>query len=124
MAYIRGGGGAEKPTLLWTNPNPTSDFAAQAINIDISAYSGFLIEYKYEKTIAKYDYFYQDAVNLLSPYNHYITVSMNDNSYRMRRVLIDSNNHINFAGATNAVGTIYASIIIPYKIYGYKKSLI
>ena len=32
-----------KPVLLWTNPSPTSAFAAQTINLDLSLYSYILI---------------------------------------------------------------------------------
>ena len=33
-----------KLELLWTNPNPTSDFAAQTLSIDLSNYDGVVIE--------------------------------------------------------------------------------
>lgn len=32
------------PVLLWTNPNPTSAFAAQTIELDLSEYAGVIIE--------------------------------------------------------------------------------
>lgn len=35
---------AKKPTLLWSNESPTSNFAAQTVELDLSGYSHVLIE--------------------------------------------------------------------------------
>lgn len=40
-----GGGGGMDATLLWTNPAPTSTFAAQTVALDLSGYKFVLIEY-------------------------------------------------------------------------------
>ena len=37
--------------LLWTNPNPTSAFAAQTISVDISEYSFVAIEFKSHRAV-------------------------------------------------------------------------
>lgn len=37
---------ADRRELLWTNPNPTSDFAAQTLSLDISTYSAVKISFK------------------------------------------------------------------------------
>jgi hypothetical protein len=37
--------GLSKPELLWTNPNPTSSFAAQTVALDLSPYKSVCIEY-------------------------------------------------------------------------------
>ena len=42
---VGGGGGGMDATLLWTNPAPTSAFAAQTVALDLSAYKFVLIEY-------------------------------------------------------------------------------
>ena len=39
------GGGGMDATLLWTNPAPTSTFAAQTVVLDLSGYKFVLIEY-------------------------------------------------------------------------------
>ena len=42
---ITPGGGGMDATLLWTNPAPTSTFAAQTVTLDLSGYKFVLIEY-------------------------------------------------------------------------------
>ena len=42
---VGGGGGGMDATLLWTNPAPTSAFAAQTVVLDLTAYKFVLIEY-------------------------------------------------------------------------------
>ena len=45
MAYIQcKSGGAETPTLLWTNPNPSTDKYAFDVALDLSNYQGIMIE--------------------------------------------------------------------------------
>ena len=34
--------------LVWTNPNPSSSFAAQTVNIDLSAFSAVMVQIKYD----------------------------------------------------------------------------
>lgn len=43
--FKSGGGSDEEPTLLWTNANPSSDFAAQTLSLDLSQYKSVCIEY-------------------------------------------------------------------------------
>lgn len=38
-----GGGGGVTVTLVWTNPNPTSNFAAQTLSLDLSGYDAVAI---------------------------------------------------------------------------------
>lgn len=120
MAYIRGGGaGAEKPTLLWTNPNPGSSFSAKTITLDVSTYEDFLIVFKHDTSSNNMDTFCQKKS---VSFSHYIGVGMSDGSYRIRGVSRSSTG-LYFASCINAQGTNYNNIIIPYQIYGIKKSL-
>lgn len=41
------GGNSSLLTLLWDNPNPENSFAAQTINIDLSAYDWFAVRAKF-----------------------------------------------------------------------------
>ena len=41
--------GAETKTLLWTNASPTSDFANQTVEVDLSGYDSIEIEFKFNK---------------------------------------------------------------------------
>lgn len=54
------GGNGEKytETVLWTNPSPTADFAAQTVTLSdsISNYKYIAFKYKYGKTTADTDY--------------------------------------------------------------------
>jgi hypothetical protein len=49
--------GAEAKELLWTNPNPTAEFVAQTISLDLSRYDAVAVEYSmittsnYHKTV-------------------------------------------------------------------------
>ena len=47
MAYIRSGGGAgaEKPTLLWTNPDPQATFSSLRLDFSQEDYPFILIEF-------------------------------------------------------------------------------
>ena len=33
------------PVLLWTNPSPTSEFAAQTVSLDLTEYNGVIVEF-------------------------------------------------------------------------------
>ena len=44
-SIINNSGGSE-PVLLWTNPNPTTGFVSQTINIDTTEYEYFQIKYR------------------------------------------------------------------------------
>ena len=41
------GGNSSLFTLLWSNPSPTSSFAAQTININLNAYGWFAVRVKF-----------------------------------------------------------------------------
>lgn len=127
MAYIRSGtgGGAETPTLLWTNPSPTSAFAAQTLNIDTSQY-----EYIYIKFYATQ---WDDTVNeAIFPTNisypqviggHYSSASFSSTQIYVRKFIISSN-QISFQDGYNVVPTSSASktntLCVPLEIKGYK----
>ena len=44
---LTGNGGTEdlEPVLLWTNPSPTTEFAAQTVSLDLTDYAGVIIEF-------------------------------------------------------------------------------
>lgn len=52
-----GGGGSSggiEMTLLWTNPNPTSTFAAQTVALDLSDYDAVGINLKWHKGVENF----------------------------------------------------------------------
>ena len=48
-----GGSGAVKMDLLWTNPDPTVNFAAQSIGVDIRSYDAVLVFYMFSLTTTR-----------------------------------------------------------------------
>lgn len=116
----------EKPTLLWTNPNPTSTFQAQTINVDASNY-----EYLIFKILA-------DS-NVSQPYYSYVGIKHDNNKFGIGtnqtantpvgnggciRNYDTSNNVIKISAAFSTAGQSYNRYGIPLEIYGLKKSII
>jgi hypothetical protein len=125
MAWLEcGGGGAEKPILLWENPNPTSRFGTQTLNIDFSKYSSLIIEtngYLTGGVTSNIQYNYIDFnLTKLSICGSY---SYNGSAYCSWRFITLSSSAINFSQgkANNATED---GLCVPLKIYGFKKSLI
>lgn len=123
MKYGAGGGvggrsGSSFRTPLWTNPNPTSSFAAQTISIDLNAYDWFAIEARWSTS--------SDLVIPLCIYNvdesrHIISLS-NDASNRTggrQFTYSASNRAISFEGGYYNGSSSNASVI-PIAIYGIK----
>ena len=38
------------PVLLWTNPSPSTEFAAQTVSLDLTEYAGVIIEFHQNNT--------------------------------------------------------------------------
>lgn len=134
MSWLRCGSGAEKPTLLWTNSSPTSDFAGQTISLDddINKYefigfeiksqtSGSGIYTPYTTNIIKkirkdkldvvaIQYSNTDTTEIL--YARWFTINSSNSTITISRALTSYNN------------TRFDNGCIPVKIYGYKKSLV
>ena len=112
------GGNSSLFTLLWSNPSPTSSFAAQTININLNAYSWFAIETRWSTS--------SDLVIPLCFYKvdesrHIISLS-NDASNRTggRQFTYSiSNQSITFEGGYYN-GSSSNVNVIPIAIYGVK----
>lgn len=108
---------AEQPTLLWTNPNPTSEFTAQTLNIDFSGYEYFSIRfvgnqsyYSEYETIFPVEIGKVCGIAGLYP-NASLTVPY------VRGFILQSINQISFDRALNN----YNTCVVPIEIKGYKK---
>ena len=116
-AQARGNIGAEKEwTLLWTNASPTSSFAAQTIQLDLSGYSCVLI-------VSAAGYFIFDV----GRQGNLIDVSINPNPgpfawFRIRHVSVASNGvqfsrNVDMYGFDSGNYAEYNPGNIPFKIY-------
>lgn len=110
--------------LLWENASPTSEFAAQTLNLDLSEYALIAIQVYINSTTDNlyipqfyfikvdeectinftypYDYIYSRAISMYSPGELYFWPGTYHNSY-------GSNNY-----------TIANNLLVPIKIYGIK----
>ena len=92
-----GSGGSSAWKLVWTNPNPSSDFAAQTVTLD-GSYTEYLIYFKQSRTIAEdadYSYAYARAgnngVKMFAMYNG-----------RTSRYVSLTSNSVTFSGGVSA----------------------
>lgn len=124
-------GGADKPpTLLWTNPNPSSSFASQTVPLDLSKYKSFCIKYKPISTATTYIYaFYAmgDDVSVTSTNRGYPTIigGAYGNTSRLNGLLRNikiTTTGIEFGTGYfgDGSGTQYA---IPLEIYGIEAQI-
>ena len=125
MAYIRCGGGAEKPTLLWTNPSPSSSFSAQTLNINLTGYDYLIFEIKgyMGDTMG----FIRDTCFDVSDEFGCICGTYGFDSttfYDSARRINVTNSSIQFSDGIAGNGTESPAYCIPLKIYGLKKALI
>lgn len=119
------GGGSLKETTLWTNPNPTSDYAADSTITLSQSYTAFdfiKINYKSIKnssnilsTLMPVDDFSALTTNTV---NLALAVSYNSAVYG-RRLYPKSNTSIFCSGATQWYGTgTNQSLLIPVSVVG------
>lgn len=126
MAYFKArvsGSSTNEPVLLWTNPSPTSTFAAQTVSIDLTDYEALLIYTKGATSKNTYHYNYVKKTEIgkwiLADYQgdvHYAT---------LRQITNITNSGITFG--TGYYGwTSYNNNneCIPAEIYGLKKAII
>ena len=131
MAYFSatgtGGSGGNEPVLLWTNPNPTSSFSAQEIQVD--EYDAYIIksvsslEYAQERNWFEDTYF---DVSLNRADDCVIVVRGYSNAYNMRN-FYKSENGITFKKGFRQYSTQRTDnnvCAVPIEIYGIKKAII
>ena len=116
---LTGNGGTEdlEPVLLWTNNNPTADFAAQTISLDLNDYVGALVEFKNTETITSRVYVKKDD-SKTSFGSGYTTTSAG-----VGRNISITNDGVTFGNAKDAT-TNSNSALIPTTIYGIKEYVV
>ena len=114
-AQVPSSGGGGSWTELWTNPNPTSDFAAQTVALDLSGWSFIAIVTSFS---ASHDYQTTHLVRVgdtcpLDTGNLFTTM------YTAKRSAAVSTSGITFStGYRNTTGTSGANYCIPVAVYG------
>ena len=110
----------ETPTLLWTNPNPNSAFAAQTVNLDLSEYNSFVFKVRQTYSNSS-NYFYEvltkGKVTLAVPFG---SSYPNDSSARLLTI---DDSKIVFASAISTGANTSTNWCIPIEIYGLKTSI-
>lgn len=98
--------------LLWTNPNPTSAFAAQTVTVNgLSAYDEYEVLYKFHSTLAMLN-----AHKSKVGYGILLYIHDSGNTYR-RNVTASGNNLTISDVAGSRDDNAY---VVPYQIYGIK----
>lgn len=115
LAYAQGG---MKMDLLWTNPSPTSDFAAQTVPLDLSEYSMLIIVTEVTSLWAA-SYCFPKILNKAFAL-HFVTE--NNSNSRIRAVTFTSSG-VEFGNGMNNGSTNNAEQKPKY-IYGIKMSYI
>lgn len=110
-----GGGGGGAWTELWTNPNPTSNFAAQTVSLDLSGWSFIAIVTSFS---ASHDYQTTHLVRVgdTSPLD---TGNLFTTMYTAKRSASVSSNGVTFStGYRNTTETTGTNYCIPLAVYG------
>ena len=127
MAYFR----TEKSTkifkkLLWTNPSPLSNFAAQTLALDLSNYEGVLIE-SLINTASTLDGFRMPVFVPKDGNEYYVEAGQlkvvppasNLGATIYARFVTVTDSGVTFSTGYAGPSTTGASLCIPYRIYGY-----
>lgn len=107
-------GGSGWPEL-WTNPNPTSDFAAQTVALDLNAWNVIAVVMKFNATSTS------ETIHMIRVGYQCITnaVNIGSNAYVAKRTATVSTSGVTFAqGYRNTTGTAGAEYAVPVAIYG------
>lgn len=128
MPYFRTeSGGEEAPTLLWTNPSPTSNFAAQTLSLDLTEYAYLLFKVKNSLTTGYTDEAYCACQKDNSKRSAFSVVGAGAPKIIHSRYFDTTDNSITFSAgyhSSTSSGTTDNRYAIPLEIYGIKKSLI
>ena len=126
---LTGNGGTEdlSPVLLWENSNPTAEFAAQTISLDLTDYAGVIVEFNESDVM-------QNLAGRLyckktDNYSRYVGVGYSANvqsnvaAYARNIIKVD-NNGVEFGTSVTNSAANNQKILIPIKIYGVKKYIV
>lgn len=140
MAYIpcKIGGGTEKATLLWTNPNPTSNsFSRQTVTLNGNINDYEYITFKVRNRVGdnppnEYEYTAYITRPILKDYVDTFSVNFSgkwsslDSSYVFARFfkVISSTSKVEISQCYNSYGpSMNNNNAVPLEIYGHKKPI-
>lgn len=128
MAYFKArisGSSGNEPVLLWTNPNPTSNFAAQTINIDVSEYKNIGFEYALWPSSTGGTDIYKTILDKKTPYMQLSLMAGygQNNGVYWRNITIGDGT-MTFTNGLSPSGQSQANFLIIRKIYGIKNDII
>ena len=128
---LASGTGIEKRKLLWTNANPTSEFAAQTLDSsdgipDLSGYDAVEIEYYGSTTVAASYIIKRKIGEPFFLFGYFNPQSTSAHINLISRSASTATSGITFGGGFSkrtSTSTVYSNnnnYCIPYKIYGIK----
>lgn len=110
---------ALKPELLWTNPNPTSNFGAQTISLDLSEYKYIIVT---DKSRTDWNRFPRSSVIVpVGNFSMYIMMGNTDTGVEKTvRGIKATPTGVIFTAAYWGGDSPYTNYNIPLKIYGIR----
>lgn len=137
MSYfhaINGQGGSPEPTpsndhppvLLWTNPSPTSEFAEQKVDLDLTGYIGVIVEYAPITSTAVYSRLYVKKSDTLALGNDiylgggYTQLGSSESRAYSRSITAIDDTGITFSKCVNGAA-VQNFNCVPTKIYGVQE---
>ena len=109
-------------TILWTNPSPTSDFAAQDVNVNISSYDCIKIIYNYSVGSP-----FELNTGEIPSSSAGTVLSMLYNSsginFFTSRIVNFASNKLTFENAIDSNGNSTNNRLVPLYVIGYKTGL-
>lgn len=106
--------------ILWTNQNPKNSFPAQTINVDTSSYSTIIIEFRYN--IAQDDIGTRVLATSSDTFVRFGAGCVSSGP-AYGRVFHIITNGIEFKDAMSGTA-VQNTILIPYRILGYKLNIL
>lgn len=109
------------PVLLWTNPSPGTEFAAQTVSLDLSEYAGVIVEFNANTNTSNYQTCTRVFCKKSDP--EYFGGGAVPASGALGRTLRITNEGVFFGNGFSAASTTNGTAI-PTKIYGVKEYVV
>ena len=109
------------PVLLWTNPSPGTEFAAQTVSLDLSEYAGVIVEFNANTNTSNYPTCTRVFCKKSDP--EYFGGGAVPASGALGRTLRITNEGVFFGNGFSAASTANDTAI-PTKIYGVKEYVV